>query len=109
MAKEKDIEKEKEFVKQQNKLYRYKRFKDLRRILPSLKELIEYLEQGKIDCDYEQCFDHDIEINNETVKIAECTFQYTDMLVDVIMRRCSLYVDNKNEEHLKWKEYYENK
>ena len=100
---------DREFMKQQNELYRYKRFKDLRRILPDLKTLVEYLEQGKSDCDYAQCFDHDIEVRGETLKIAECTFQYTDMLVEVIMRRCSSYIDSKNEEHIKLKEYYENK
>ena len=102
-------EKDREFMKQQNELYRYKRFKELRRILPELKELVEYLEQGRTNCDYVGCFDHDIEINNETLKIAECTFQYMDMIVDLIKRKCSSYVDNKNEEHIKLKEYYENK
>ena len=111
MAQEKDKnfeEKESTFMEQINELYRYKRFKDLRRILPDLKKLVEYLEQGKTDCDYEECFDHDIEVRGETLKIAECTFQYTDMLVQVMMRRFSSYIDDIDEEHIKLKEYYKN-
>ena len=96
--------------------HRHDRFRIMHNKLDDFKEIIDLLEKGYGEnCDYEDCFDHEIFIRNKynpekekKITISECTFSALDSRIWLLHKRLGDWLQLQEKQQKIEQEFYDN-